>query len=284
MTRSDAYRNLLYFLVFTIFTAVFLAFSFPAERLTSLINDQVRTAFNGAVEIKETSIAFPWSVRLKGITTSISGKASDLGDATVSPDLSAIFTGGRGMKARFNGPAGTGRFFFNIKGVEADVVADPLNVDLFGVSRLLRLPVQIEGQVKGRLAIESADTRGNMWSGEGAFLAASVTMTGSLLEAFGMAPLNLSNLELFFTIKENILKFGENEVQGDIGAKVRGIVKLDPRRLENSQLDLVVELRPSEGTGKKLSPILTVMGARPGADGTVLLQIKGTAGRPAVTS
>ncbi len=284
MNRQSAFRNLLYFALFSLFTAVFFLATFPTERLTSLINDQVRSASNGTVAVKETSLAFPWSIRLKGITTSISGEARNLGDATVSPDLVAIFTGRKGVKVRFAGTAGKGKVSFKTSETEIKVVAAPLNIDLSGVSRLLQLPVQMEGLVTGEVTVETGDVNGGVWSGEGAFSAGSITMNGSLLDAFGMAPFNLSGLKLFFTVEDNLVKLGENEVQGDIGAKVRGTVKLDPRRPENSRLDLVVVLRPGADTREKLSPLLTLMGARPRADGSVQLKVKGTVGRPDVTS
>ena len=283
MNRQDAIRYLLYFVIFSLFTTIFFIATFPGEWLKGMINGQVSSLSNGTVAVTETSLSFPWSVRLKGITASISGEILDLGDATVSPDLAAIFTGRKGVKVSFVGTAGTGKVSFRSSQAGGKVIAAPLNVDLTGVSSFLQLPVQLEGQVKGELVLETGDLNGNVWSGEGTASADSITMNGPLLEAFGMAPFNLSGFKLFFTVEDNLVKLGENEVQGDISAKVRGTVKLDPRRPENSRLDLVVVLRPGADTREKLSPLLTLMGARPRADGSVQLKVKGTVGRPSVT-
>jgi type II secretion system protein N len=283
MNRQDAFRYLLYFALFSLFSTFFFIATFPGVRMTAMVNGQLRSLSNGSVAVTKTSLSFPWSVHLKGVTTSISGETLDLGDATVSPDLAALFTGRKGVKVKFAGIAGMGKISIRTSKAGGKVVASPLKIDLSGLSRLIQLPVQLEGLVAGEVTVETGDISGSVWSGEGTLSAGSIIMSGPLLEAFGMAPFNLSGLKLFFTLDENLVKLGENEVQGDIGAKIRGTMKLDPRRPEKSRLDLVVELHPTAANREKLSPVLTIMGARPNADGSVQLKVKGTVGRPSVT-
>lgn len=284
MSRVSVYRNLLYFALFLFFTIFFFLYAFPSERLTITANKQLRTLAGPGVSVTEASLSFPWSVRFSGIMAPVSGKAVEVGDAVVSPNLFAFISGNKGGKVRFKGSPGTARISLRTSGEGARVAANSLELDLAGLSSFLELPVKLDGIVNGDLVVETSDLSTNVWSGEGAFHGKTITLNGPLLETFGLAPFNLSGLKLFYTIQDNVLTLGENRIQGDIDVNVKGTVKLDPGNPESSRLDLVVELRPGEDTKEKLAPILTIIGGRPRPDGTVQLKIRGSVGRPAITS
>ncbi|MDT8395749.1 MAG: type II secretion system protein GspN [bacterium] len=284
MKRQGVYRYLIYIAIFSVFTSLFFLYGFPAERLTSIVNGRLSTMTGSAASVDEASLGFPLALKLKGMETAWSGESVLLGDAFVSPDLVGLLTGKKGGRIRLKGPLGTARLSIRTGGPGARITVKSLVADLQGVSGALQSPVQVDGFVEGSAAFETADLASGKWNGRGTVKADSVILTGPLLEAFGMAPFELAGLKAAFSLEENLLTLGENSIEGDLGASARGTIRLVPARPGSSRLDLVVDLRPGIGMREKISPLLTLMGARPRADGSVQLKVRGTVGRPSVTS
>jgi len=105
-----------------------------------------------------------------------------------------------------------------------------------------------------------------------------------VLEPLDLSPLQFSSLRVSFTIQDNVLTFGENGLTGDISASARGTIRLVPANVMGSRLDLVLEVRPGLEKRKSLSSLFTLLGVRQGTDGRVNLRIRGTVGRPSITS
>ena len=81
----------------------------------------------------------------------------------------------------------------------------------------------------------------------------------------------------------NVLTMGENTLKGDVEASAKGTVSIDPDDPGASRLDLSVRITPGPRNRERLMPVFSLLGARPGKDGSVSIGIRGTLGQPSFT-
>jgi type II secretion system protein N len=148
---------------------------------------------------------------------------------------------------------------------------------------IMTLPLRLKGKVEVSLNLLSNDPSQDVLSGDVRITSGPIELSGDLLETFGFAPFRISRVMAVATIKDNVVTLGENAIDGDLTAAARGKIRIASANYMASRLDLTLELKPGAEYRKRLLPIFTLMGARPRADGSVNIRVRGTLENPTVT-
>jgi len=283
MTRKTSLRIAGYILFFLFFTLVFTVLNYPRENLTGMVNQWLSESSNDMLSVKEAYPVLPLSVRLSEVSLDSGGSRQILGRALVSPDFTAFLTGKNGFVVRFNGPWGSTRFRLVSDEDGWGIRVGSLQADLGSLPYLENGPFSMEGVIEGSGNLRVKSPSGNRIDGEGRISGEGIQIKSGLLEPLGLSPLHISGFNGFFTIKDNVLSLGENLLEGDLSVKARGTVRLVPNHLENSRLDLTLEITPGSGLKEKVVSLLSLLRARPGVDGSVTLRIRGNIGRPSIS-
>ena len=284
MNRKTSYRLAGYFLWFLLLTLFFALVNFPREYLTSWTNTQLSRATDGAIRVEEASLKFPLSMKLSGVSFDSGAEDLPLGDAVVSPSLVKFLTGGKGAATRIEGQWGAGWVRMALAKEKWAIDLGSVEADLAGLPLPERVQYRFKGEARAAGSLrEGGGPSGKALSGQGELRGEGIEIAGGLLETLGLSPLKFSTLSLFVTVEDSVLNVGENLLEGDFTAKARGTVRLVPDRLDDSRLDLTVEVKPDSSIREKVMPLFGLAGARPRADGSVTFRIRGTIGRPSIT-
>ncbi len=284
MKPRPGLRLTAYMLLFLVLTAFFTLAGYPTERLTDLANAQLAGITGNTLVVRQAAFSLPLSIRFGEVFFQGREDSLPLGQMRVTPAFSRILKGQWGIRGTLEGPWLESRVSLWPQEADWSVLVRDLTLRLSLLPDALSPPFELDGDLTGSLGLSTKDPGKGPWSGEGRFAAGPVRVSGGLLEPFGLSPVDLTELSLVFTVRDNLLEVKENSLEGDLSANVRGTVLLVPARLEASRLDLTLELRPGPENREKLRPIFTLLGARPGPDGSVTLRVRGTVARPSMTS
>lgn len=283
MSRRDTLRIAAYVLLFAVFTAVFTFLNYPRERLTNSVNWWLSRNVEG-LAVSRADLTLPAAMKLEGLELSVAGDPVDLGRAVVTPRWLALLSGKKGVDVRLEGGWAQGRFDLLSSPAGWRVRVRSARVDLSRIpSRLLPLPVELTGSVEATLTLVSEDAAAGITEGQMSVSSGPMTAGGPLLETFGVAPLGFTRLFAVAAVEDNVLTLGENGLEGDLTAAARGVVRITPSDPLASRVDITVEASPGPGSRERLAPLLNLLGGRRGADGRMILHVRGTLGRPSVT-
>jgi type II secretion system protein N len=284
MNRKPFLRLAGYILFFLCLTLVFSFLNYPRENLTGSVNGWLSEVSDQSLSVRNVSFRIPLSLKLGDIAVDMGKNRIVLGDAVVTPLLLPLLTGKKAFDVRLDGPWASSRFEFRTRedGWKLDVDFIKAELDTLPLSE--GLPFELVGGAEAVLEIDIQDSSDIRLEGQGQFSGKDIQASGGVLEVVGLSPLRFPSLNVFFTIKDNMLTLNENSVTGDITASARGTVRLVPSRPGSSQLDLTLDIKPGPAVSERLSPLFSVMGARQGPNGSVYLRIKGTINRPRISS
>lgn len=284
MNRQAVLRTILYVICFVFFTLFFLLVNFPSERLTTRINGWMLSSSNGTVTVENARIKLPLSLVLGGITLKHGHGSLDLGEAVVGMRFLGLLTGKKAAKVRLENPWLNSKFTLVSSGEEWDLDVRSMEVDLSELpDDIMTLPLSLEGKLEVSLKLHSKDPSQGVSSGDIRITSGPVEIAGDLLETLGFAPLLISRMSAVGTVEDNVLSLGENFIEGDLIATARGEIKVTPSSYMSSRLNLTAEVKPGSEARERLLPVFTLMGARPGADGSINIRIRGTMGKPSIT-
>jgi len=285
MNRKATLRYVIYVALFVFFTLLFITVNYPSEKLTDKVNDLIYVASNGTVTVGNVSLKPPFSMEMASITlVADQGRSVDMGVALVRPHLLRFLSGNKGANVRLKNPWLTSRLTFVSSGDGWSLDIRSIEVDLSKLpDEFMSLPLAMEGKVLISLDLLSNDPSQGISNGEASVTSGPVVISGDILKTLGFAPLKITRVSMFATVKDNVLTLGENAIDGDLEATARGVVRITPDNPMASRLDIAVELKPGPESRERLLPIFKLAGARPGADGSISFKVRGTVGRPAVT-
>lgn len=283
MNRKSFLRFSGYIIWFFLLTLLFAVVNFPRDNLTSWVNGRLTLWTDEIIKCREASLALPFSLRLRGVTLDPGTDPVVLGDAVISPSLPSFLTGGKGASVRISGIWGTSKIKMRTARGKWRVELTSLEADLGKAPLPEGLPYRVAGvaAVQGNLQGEGGSSQD--LSGQGEIRGEGIEISGSLLEAVDLSPLRFSGMDLVFTIEKGVLSIGENHLRGDFTGDMRGTVGLTPGRLQNSRLNMTLQVRPDSRIREKVLPLLSLAGARPGPDGGTIWRIRGTLGRPSIS-
>jgi type II secretion system protein N len=283
MTRKAALRTAGYISFFLFFTLVFTALNFPRENLTGAVNRYLSRMSKGALSVQEAAPALPFSVRVSEVSLVSDGERQVLGSGLLSPDLRALLAGKKGVVAGFEGAWGSSRFRVRSGKDGWRVGLKSLVVDLSVFPLAENLPISLSGNARMSGVLNTEGSSDQLLNGNGTVTGEDIQVAGGFLDTLGLSPLGISDFTGSFSVRDNVLTFGENLLKGDLTAKAEGSVRLVPARLENSRLDLTIEIEPGRELMEKVGAFFSMINARPGPDGKVRLRVRGSARRPSIT-
>lgn len=284
MNRQAVLHSIVYVALFIFFTSLFLLVNYPSERLTDQVNGWIQAASKGTLSVGSARIKLPLSLEVGEITLDAGqGRSVDMGGAVVGPRLLGFISGKRGADVRLENPWLTSSLTLVSSGKGWDLDVRTMEIDLSELpGDLMTFPLRLEGKIGVSLNLLSEDPSRGISSGKVRITSGPIEMSGGLLETLGFDPLRISRVLAVATVKDNVLTLGENALEGDLTATARGVVRIVSGNYMASRLDLTVELKPGPGSRERLLPVFTLMGARPRADGSVNLRIRGTVGKPSI--
>ncbi|MBN2720047.1 MAG: type II secretion system protein GspN [Proteobacteria bacterium] len=283
MNRKSVLRLSGYLIWFLLLTLLFAFVNFPRDNLTSWVNGRLSLWTDEIVRCREASLAIPFSLRLKDVTLDPGANPVVIGDAVISPSLSSFLTGGKGASVRISGiwgiskikaRSGRGGWKFELTSLEADLGRAPLPETL---------PYRVAGAATVLGTLQGEGESAQTLTGEGEIRGEGIEISGSLLEAVDLSPLKFSGVDLVFTVDKGVLSIGENRFLGDFTGEMRGTMALNPGRLQDSRLNMTLQVRPDSRIREKVLPLLSMAGARPGPDGGTTWRIRGTLDRPSIS-
>jgi type II secretion system protein N len=285
MNRKVVLHSIAYFAIFVIFTILFVVFNYPAQRLADQINRRIGTISKGALTVGSARIKPPLSLEMGEISLDVGqGRWLDMGEAVVGVRLLPLLSGKKGADIRLVNPwlDSSSTLVSSEDGWDLDVRS--MDIDLSELpEEVMTLPLRLEGKVGVSMSLHSKDPSQDISSGDVNLTSGPIEISGDLLEALGFSPLRISRVLAVATIKDNLMTLGENSIEGDLTANVRGEMRIAPADYLASRLNLTVELKPGPGNRERLVPIFNLMGAQPRADGSIIFRVRGTLGRPSVT-
>lgn len=285
MNRQTVLRSIVYVAFFIFFTFLFTLTNYPSGRLTYQVNGWILAASNGTVSVEHARVKLPLSLEVGGVTLNVGqGKSVDMGKGVVGLRLLSLLSGKRGADMRLENPWLKSSLGIVSSGEGWDLDVRSMEIDLSRLPEdIMTFPLRLKGKVGVSLNLLSEDPSRGISRGEVRLTSGPIEMSGDILQTLGFDPLHISNILAVATVKDNVLTLGENVIEGDFTASARGAIRIAPAKYLASRLDITVELKPSEKYRQRLAPILTLMGARPRADGSINFRIRGTVGKPDVT-
>jgi len=284
MNRQAVLHTAAYLVLFVCFTFIFMLFGYPSERLTDQVNGWTSSVTGGALTVDKVHIRPPLSLLMDNIMVRTDQEAPlDIGRAVVKPRLLGLLSGKKSAGVRLENPwldsdldiAGSDKGWrLDIRSMDVDLSQLPAD--------LMTLPLRLKGKVEMSMNLFSSAPSPGVLNGDARIDSGPVEIGGDIPEALGFAPLNITRIMAVATIKDNVLTLGENTVEGDLMATARGSIRIASPGYMDSRLDLTVELRPAPQSRERLAPVLTLLGARPRADGSINVRIQGTVERPSI--
>ena len=283
MNRKAALRYITYIAVFIFFTILFTVVNFPAQKTTLLINQTLAEISDGSITAEKAEFTLPFSLKVENIRLKMNRGPLDLGEAIVTPGLLALITGKKKADVRLQGPWIKSRFLVSSQGDGGAFVLRSMDIDLSRLPETGLLPFELSGKVEVTADLQTEDWAKGIFRGEARSTSGAIEADGGLLGALGLAPVGFSGFSAVSTIEDNVMTLGETFIEGDISATARGTVRIALADYKASILDLTVELKPASQYRERLQPVFSLLGVRPGPDGTVNFRVRGTVGKPAVT-
>jgi type II secretion system protein N len=285
MNRPAVVRSTVYVALFLFFTILFMPVNYPSERLTGQVNGWMSAASNGALTIGNARIKPPLSLKLENVTLEAGqGRSLDVGEVVIGLRLLGLLSGKKGADVRLENPWLNSRLTVISSGDSWHLDIRSMEIDLSELpDDIMALPLDLDGKINLSLDLQTDDPAQGVSSGEIRITSGPIEVGGELLETLGLTPLRISRILSIATVEENVVELGENAVEGDLTASARGVIRIAPVNYMASRLDLTVQLKLAPGNRERLMPVLKMMGARPKADGTVNLRIRGTVGEPSIT-
>jgi|GEM_PF-5991265 len=283
MNRKSVLRLSGYLIWFLLLTLLFAVVNLPRDNFTSWVNGRLSLWTDETIRCREASLALPFSLRLKGVTLEPGTDPVVIGDAVIAPSVLSFLAGGKGASVRISGIWGTSRikmrsgkekWKFELTSFEADLGRAPLPETL---------PYRVAGAATILGSLQGEGDSAQTLSGQGEIRGEGIEISGSLLEAVDLSPLKFSDVDLVFTVDKGVLSIEENHFQGDFTGEMRGTVAMNPGRLQDSRLNMTLQVRPDSRIRDKVLPLLSMAGARPGPDGGTTWRIRGTLDRPSIS-
>lgn len=284
MNRQAALQLAGYTALFILFTLLFIPVNYPPERLTDQVNGWISPASKGALTVEEARIRPPLSVKVEGITLELDEGSLGLGGAVVKPGLLGLLGGKKSAVVHIENSwlSSNLKVISSREGWGLDVRS--MDVDLSGLpDEIMPIPLDMDGRIEVFVNLLSESLSGGISAGEARISSGPVELGGDLLGSLGISPLHISRFSIVATVKDNVLTLGETSLEGDLAATARGTVRISPNDYMASHLDFTIELKPGPEKRDRLIPVFSMIGARPRADGTVSIRIRGTVGEPSVT-
>jgi type II secretion system protein N len=283
MITSTRNRVIIYVLAFFVAGIISLAFSFPSEKVTGIIKRQLTVNTGGTLTISEASLAFPASVVISDLRFTSRGDEIFIGVARVDPGFWGLLIGRKSADIDVAGPWGDAKLSVADQGSERELVVREVDADLARLLTGVSLPVDLAGQVTGKLNLRSGPGDGGPVSGEGSLMAADLIVSGALLEMVGAGQVNVERLSLDWTAEENKFTVQEGRFTGDISGDLTGSFVAQPDQPGRSRLALSITITPAPAAAGKLSALYLLAGLKD--DGRpVRIGIGGTLARPTVVT
>jgi type II secretion system protein N len=284
MNRQAILRSVIYAALFLVFTFIFMLLNYPSERLTDQLNELLLPASKGTVFVEDVRFRLPLSLEAEKVILKVDQRSVEMGRAVVRLGLFSLLSGSKKARVHLENPWLDSSLTVVSSGDGLDLDARRIELDLSGLPEdIMPFPLDLKGKVTAVLHLVSTDPSRGVASGEVKLTSEPIELSGDLLETLGLSPFRISSVTAVATVKDNTLTLGENTVKGDIAAVARGEVRITPANFMDSRLNLTVEFRPGPKYRERLAPIFSLMGARPKADGSVNLRVRGTVGEPSIT-
>lgn len=283
MRQRGAVRYAVYLILFLSGTVIFLIAAFPGDQMAEMLNDRMKNFAGGALSVDSAAYVFPMSLGVTGFGARIGDTHVNLGNATVSFGLKSFV--GRDRKAGIvlKGPWGELPVTVDVKGRTWSIKARGKGIDLSRIPGGQDLPVKLSGRLSLDVGLDVDGEGQGKISGKGNARVDGVSLSGGALDILGAGALGITRGVVFWTIEDNLLTLGEATLQGDLVGDARGTALLFPSNIENSRLNLTLDLRPSAASRRRLAPLFFLAGARAKTDGSVTVKVGGTVGRPKIS-
>ena len=286
MSRPAWTRYLLYALVFLLLTGAFLILHFPEDRLAWMVNSSLQRTTGGLISVDSAGLTPTMALVLDGV--SVAGDDGKVAVGSARIRINPLSNLGATRRIRFSlyGPWGQfpGSFRRSGGGWRLQGAGSGIRLSEFGP--VASLPVRLDGELGLDLDLDvrrGADGRETA-SGEGELIIKDARVSGGIVDLLGEEGVSFVQVRSFLKVEDNLVTLGESRFTGDLLGDVKGTVQLVPENLQLSRMDLTVAVRPSVAERDRLGSLLTMLGGRQRADGSVVITLRGTFLNPVVNA
>ncbi|UCF31766.1 MAG: type II secretion system protein GspN [bacterium] len=273
-------RPVLYSLLLILFTVVFTALNFPQDRVSAYVDEWIKSRAGDRITAETARVGLPLSLHVSKIQLDSEGRKIPLGDLVIKPGIVSLFRSEKSLSALLKGSWGSLPFSLEMGRENWVLDLKGNDIDLSRLPAVETMPVNLEGVLAIQAHLDGSSQDQAEWAGNGSIHLTDVRLSGNLLDMVGVGILNLSDVRLPWSARENLVTLKETDVAGDIMGKAAGTILVNPGSVENSRLSLTLDLRPSLEARDRIGPLLSLLGSNSGPENGVSVKVRGTLGQP----